>query len=606
MKLLTQSPRSSIFMKIVLTFLGVLAPLYALNLYMNESGQQTVRSEIVQSMNTKVELYVNLIESDIQRVIKLIETYVNDDDLMKLSTSTAIMSDIDRTDAILALKNKLNLVKTSSSFVHNVTAFIPELDRSVTSNDDAITAFDEAQFKALSVTTNRYETPYVIWNDRLFISVPYPDPATSGGRKPVFLLTVEVSQPALRSAMRTFTNNGETAVLSGNHLSYTVTSNNGSEEAEAAVPELVASTGSKQESEEGAMPPDRQIQKSITINGERHLVIAKSSSMLDSTLSIFVPEEEIFGSLSHYRWWMLWLTLSSIVIIVFFALSIYRIIQRPMHTLLRSFNKVEQGNLNLVVQYPLKDEFGFLFDRFNAMVRELNVLVHEVYEHKYRVRLAELRQLQSQINPHFLYNSFFILHRMAKLHDNDNIIRFTKYLGEYFQFITRDGMDEMALEMEVKYARTYTEIQAFRFGNRIHTEFGELPPGMEQLLVPRLILQPLIENAYNHGLENKLKDGWICVSFEQQHDTLVIAVEDNGDELDESKLHSLRMRLLSAEESAESTGLINVHRRIQIKYGHESGLSLSKGESGGLRAELRLPLIWEENENANVPIVDRG
>ena len=111
---------------------------------------------------------------------------------------------------------------------------------------------------------------------------------------------------------------------------------------------------------------------------------------------------------------------------------------------------------------------------------------------------------------------------------------------------------------------------------------------------------------YNHGLENKLKDGWICVSFEQQHDTLVIAVEDNGDELDESKLHSLRMRLLSAEESAESTGLINVHRRIQIKYGQESGLSLSKGESGGLRAELRLPLIWEENENANVPIVDRG
>jgi two-component system sensor histidine kinase YesM len=605
MKPLTKSPFSFIFMKIVLTFLGVLAPLYALNLYMNESGQNTLRTEIVQSMNTKVELYVNMIESDIQRVIKLIEIYVNDDDLMKLSTSNAIMSDIDRMDAILALKDKLSLVKASSSFVHNVSAFIPELDRSVTSNDDAITSFDESQFEALSVTTNRYESPYLMWDDRLFISVPYPDSTTSGGRKPVFLLTVEISQPALRIAMRKFTNNGETAVLSGNRLPYFITSDNVSVEAEDVVSELRASSGYSTAGGQGLIP-NHQLQNSITMNGERHLVIAKSSTMLDSTLSIFVPESEVFGSLSRYGWWMYLLTLLSIVIVVFFALSIYRIIQRPLRTLVRSFNKVEQGNLNLVVQYTLKDEFGFLFDRFNAMVRELNILVHEVYEHKYRVRLAELRQLQSQINPHFLYNSFFILHRMAKLHDNDNIIRFTKYLGEYFQFITRDGMDEMALEMEVKYARTYTDIQAFRFGSRIHTEFGELPAGTQQILVPRLILQPLIENAYNHGLENKLKDGRIRVSFELQNDKLVITVEDNGDEMDESKLHSLRMRLLSAEEFAESTGLINVHRRVQIKYGQGCGLTLSMGESGGLRAELWLLLNREENGNANVPIVDRG
>ncbi|UVI32022.1 sensor histidine kinase [Paenibacillus spongiae] len=605
MKFFRKSPFSSIFMKIVLTFLGVLAPLYALNLYMNEYGQNTVREEIVQSMNTKVELYVNLIESDIQRVIKLIVPYVNDEDLMKLSTASAIMSDIERTDAILALKNKLNLVKTSSSFVHNVIAFIPELDRTVTSNDDAINYFDEEQFNALSVITNRYESPFIMWHDRLFISVPYPDPSAYGGRKPVFLLTVEISKPALRSAMRQFTNNGETAVLSGNRPRYFITSNNGSEEAELAVSKLMESSDSSDPGGQNAAS-DRQIQKSVTMNGEQHLVIAKSSSMLDSTLSIFMPEDKIFGPINRYRWLMLMLTLSSVVIIVFFALSIYRIIQRPMRTLVRSFNKVEQGNLNLVVQYPLKDEFGFLFDRFNAMVRELNVLVHEVYEHKYRVRLAELRQLQSQINPHFLYNSFFILHRMAKLHDNENIIRFTKYLGEYFQFITRDGMEEMALEMEVKYARTYTDIQAFRFGSRIHTEFGELPKGTEQLHVPRLILQPLIENAYNHGLENKLKDGWIRVSFELQGDTLVIAVEDNGDELDESTLYSLRMRLLAAEESAESTGLFNVHRRVQIKYGQGCGLTLLAGESGGLRAELRLLLHREENGDANVPVVDRG
>jgi len=584
MKVITRAPRSSIFLKIVLTFLALLIPLYALNLYMNESGQETVRKEIVGSMNAKVELYVSLIESDFQRVIKLIEAYVNDVDLMKLSTAVDVMSDIERTDAILALKSKLDLVKSSNSFVHNVTAFIPLLNRSVSSNDDAISAFDEQAFKALSATTNRYESPYLLWQDRLFISVPYPEPPAPDRKEPVFLLTVEVSKPALRDAMRQFTNNGETAVLTGNRLNWSIAADNGLPGAEDAV--FQRRVGSVQS-------------QTLAVGGENYLVIDKSSDKLDTTLTILMPESAAFGPLERYRWWMLLLTLMSVVVVVSFSLSLYRIIQRPLRTLMRSFNKVEQGNLNLVVQYPLKDEFGFLFNRFNAMVRQLNVLVHEVYEHKYRVRLAELRHLQSQINPHFLYNSFFILHRMANLQDHDNIVRFTKYLGDYFQFITRDGMDEIPLEMEVKYARTYTEIQSFRFGSRIRSEFGELPPGLDNCLVPRLILQPLIENAYNYGLENKMKDGWIVVGFRQEPGTLVVSVEDNGEELDEGKLQDLRQRLLDPDKQTESTGLINVHRRIQIKFGQGSGLVLSRGQSGGLLAELRLPITKEEMDDAS-------
>ncbi len=583
MKIITQAPRSSIFMKIVLTFLALLIPLYTLNLYMNESGQETVRKEIVSSMNAKVELYVNLIESDFERVIKLIEAYVNDVDLMKLSTAVDVMSDIERTDAILALKSKLNLVKTSNSFVQNVIAFIPRLDRSVTSNDNAIVAFDEEAFLALSVATNRYESPYLLWKDRLFISVPYPDPP-SGKKAPVFLLAVEVSKPALREALRQFTNNGETAVLTGNRLPWSIVDDKSLPEAEAAVLQR----------QSGSAPG-----QTLNVGGEKYLVIDKSSAKLDTTLSILMPESAAFGSLERYRWWMLLLTLMSVVIVIFFALSLYRIIQRPLRTLIRSFNKVEQGNLNIVVQYPLKDEFGVLFNRFNTMVRELNVLVHEVYEHKYRVRLAELRHLQSQINPHFLYNSFFILHRMAKLRDHDNIVRFTKYLGDYFQFITRDGKDEISLQLEVKYARTYTEIQSFRFGSRIRSEFAELPAELERYLVPRLILQPLIENAYNYGLENKMTDGWIAVAFRQEPDMLVVSVEDNGEELDERKLQELRQMMLDPERQTESTGLINVHRRVQIKYGPESGLILSRGEGGGLLAELKLPLKKGEDDDAS-------
>ncbi|WP_309118525.1 histidine kinase [Paenibacillus sp.] len=578
------SPQHSIFYKIVLTFLCLLLPLCGLNLFMNDSGAGIVRSEIVHSMDGKVELYVDLIESDFDRVIQLIQTYVNDDDLLMLSSAASVMSDVERTKAILSLKRKIDLVKTSSRFVENASAFIPLLDRTVTSNDNSIASFDEAQFEALSATTNRYDAPFLRYGEHLYISVPYPDPALSGGRPPQFLLTVEVSERALRETLKRFANNGEKAVLSSNLFDWAVRSDDGF----GAVPAASAPTSGD----------------SVRLDGERYLVVSQSSDRLETTLTIFAPERRIFGPLTKYRTWLLLMSIFSVVVILFFALSLHRIIERPLRTLVRSLSQVEKGNLQVAVAYERKDEFGFLFTRFNAMVRQLNVLVHEVYEQKYLVRLAELRQLQSQINPHFLYNSFFILHRMATLRDNDNIARFTKYLGDYFRYITRDGASNVPLSEEVNNARTYTDIQAFRFGRRIVASFGDPPNEWEDFRVPRLILQPLIENAYAHGLENKTKDGRLVVEFRAAEETLIVVVEDNGEHLAEETLQQLRQRLAAPESAAESTGLLNVHRRLQIMFGKDNGLTLSRGAEGGLRVELRIPRR-REGEVAIVSSVDR-
>ncbi len=578
------SPQHSIFYKIVLTFLSLLIPLCGLNFLMNDSGSGIVRSEIVHSMDGKVALYVDLIESDFDRVIQLIQTYVNDEDLLMLSSAATVMSDVERTEAILSLKHKIDLVKTSSRFVENVSAFIPMLDRTVTSNDNYITSFDAAQFEALSATTNRYDAPFLQYGRSLFISVPYPDPALSGGRAPQFLLTVEVSGRALGEALKQFANNGEKAVLAANRFPWAVSSD------DAFRTSVAPSTGAAS--------------GSVSVKGERYLVVSKSSDRLDTTLTIFAPEHHIFGPLAKYRNWLLLMSIFSGVVIVFFAFSLHRIIERPLRTLVRSLSQVEKGNLQVTVAYARKDEFGFLFTRFNAMVRQLNVLVHEVYEQKYLVRLAELRQLQSQINPHFLYNSFFLLHRMATLRDNDNIARFTKYLGDYFRYITRDGAMNVPLAEEVNNARTYTDIQAFRFGRRIRATFVDPPKPLEELRVPRLILQPIIENAYAYGLENKTKDGRLLVDFIAAEEALIVVVEDNGEELSEETLQLLRGRLAAPEAAAESTGLINVHRRLRIMFGTEGGVSLTRGAEGGLRVELRIP-FGGEGEGSIASFADR-
>ncbi|HZG88180.1 sensor histidine kinase [Paenibacillus sp.] len=573
MKPLWKAPADSIFYKIVMTFLGLLVPLCGLNFMMNDSGASIVRDEITRSMEDKVKLYVHLIESDFVRVIELVQTYVNDEDLMMLSTAAPVMTEVEKTEAILALKQKIDLVKSSSRFVENASAFIPLLDRTVSSNDNYIAAFDREQFEALAVTTNRYEAPFLLWDDRLFVSVPYPDPAlTEGARPPQFLLTVEVSERALRETLRQFTNNGEVARLAVDSLRWSIRSDGVGEIAPAESGDL--------------------------------FVVSHASERIDASLSISMPKAQAFGPLHRYRTWLLWIACLSAIVVVFFAFSVHRIIDRPLRTLVRSLGMVEKGNLQVEVSYPRKDEFGFLYNRFNAMVKQLNVLVHEVYEQQYRVRLAELRQLQSQINPHFLYNSFFLLHRMATLQDNDNIARFTSYLGDYFRFITRDGESDTRLDDEANHARTYTEIQAFRFGPRIRAEFGELPPEAAELRVPRLILQPLIENAYTHGLEKKTKDGRLRVGFRTDGNALSIVVEDNGETLAEDALRELRERLRAPETSAESTGLLNVHRRLRIRYGAPYGLSLERSIEGGLLAELRIPLE-KEGEMTDVPLIDR-
>jgi two-component system sensor histidine kinase YesM len=207
---------------------------------------------------------------------------------------------------------------------------------------------------------------------------------------------------------------------------------------------------------------------------------------------------------------------------------------------------------------------------------------------------AELKQLQSQINPHFLYNSFFILNSLAKTGDQERIELFTNMLGEYFRFITRNGEDNVKLSDEVRHSRMYTEIQKLRFSRRIAVEFQELPEELALVKVPRLIIQPIIENAYEHSLEKLPGEGLLRVSFEATSDEIRISVEDNGADITDDEIAELEKRLEDTDQSHEMTGLINIHRRIVLTYGKGSGLFLSRSCLNGLKVVIVITLT-EEN-----------
>jgi two-component system sensor histidine kinase YesM len=164
--------------------------------------------------------------------------------------------------------------------------------------------------------------------------------------------------------------------------------------------------------------------------------------------------------------------------------------------------------------------------------------------------------------------------------------QFCLYIGQYFQFITRNDEDEIPLELEVEHSRTYVDMQSICYGERIQVSFaGDVPA----IHVPRLILQPIIENAYKHALGNMVKRGELKVHSDQKENVFVIYVEDNGQSITDKEIELLQKKLRhSTNHIEETTGIINVHRRIQLRYGEEYGIALSRSDLGGLQVRIKL------------------
>ncbi|HZG78060.1 MAG TPA: histidine kinase [Paenibacillus sp.] len=570
----------SIFVKLILMFLVVITPLYALGLLINDRGEESVRAEIANSLESRVEFYMNALETEIERMVQLEREYIFDKDLQRLAFAMPIMDEYERTQRIISVGSKLKVIKSSSAYIRSVKAYVPSYKYAITS-DDLTTNLIPEEYEAMVASIGHPGGTVYHWNGRYFVNRAYPD-ATQFDPERSYILSIELSVPALESSLAGFANyEGSGAAL---------LSANGEWSMEGGSDIDVASMLAKLRSEGGGGIGVAGETRSVPSGDRAYLTTALSSELLQATLVVFIPSREVLGKLDTYRNWFWILSLVSMFVIFLFSVWIYRLIHRPLSRLVRSFRSVEKRRLELIEDTGNRDEFGYLYRQFNAMVSELKVLIHTVYEQKIRAQSSELKQLQSQINPHFLYNSFFILYRLAKLKDLDSVVRFSQYLGEYFQYITRDAAHQVRLESEVNHAKAYVEIQTVRFSDRIQAELEPLPPRFASLAVPRLFLQPLVENAYKYGLEHKTNGGWIRISFETEGDLLRVVVEDNGPGMTDEEAEALRIRLNASSDEVETTGLVNVHRRLCIMYGERCGIRVSRSELGGLRVEAALLL----------------
>ncbi|MCQ6563893.1 sensor histidine kinase [Paenibacillus mendelii] len=482
---------SKIYTNLIFAFLIVIAPIYIVSLKINEYGEQAVREEIEHSMQSRVHFYIHLLENEFSRIVYMQKAFINDRELLRLGTASQALSSNEFREAVYSVNSRLKSMMNSSEYIADADVFLPEAERIVS----VVSLFDKLpteEYEALKSTDG--SNPFVYWNNRLFVSFPYSELALINNESPVFLVSAEISQKEVTEVLdRLKIDSRGGAMIIGVDGEWIVSSDGErSIEMRAALPAIA---GKKTD-------PGGTISL-FEIEGERHWVAMERSDSLGITLAMYMPEEALLGKHKRYEGWFWLLSGISVLVVALFSYWIFRQIHQPIKRLVRAFEQVEKGNLAVSVTENRSDEFNYLYRQFNAAVKKIDELIHEVYEQKYRANLSELRHLQSQINPHFLYNSFFILSRMTKYEDYESINKLSNYLGAYFRFITRTHAEEVSMEEEAEHAKTYVHIQTFRFEERIEADFAELPGEYAGVRTPRLILQPIVENVYEHGLKNK-------------------------------------------------------------------------------------------------------
>ena len=290
--------------------------------------------------------------------------------------------------------------------------------------------------------------------------------------------------------------------------------------------------------------------------------------------------------------------LASIVCSVVYS----KAISRPIRELSEEMKTITLNEYSGSTLESREDEIGILQDSFNHMITRNKELIAQQYQAKLEKRNAQLRALQAQINPHFMYNTLQVIGGMALEKDAPEVYSVTLALSDILRYSLNFSKEMVCLEEEVEYLKSYVMIQNERFGGKVQLKL-ELEPDTRKCLIPKLILQPLAENSFEHGLLNKAGDWLLTVeSHITPEGDLLICIKDNGIGFDSERLAQIREKIeldtVKALNSGSHIGLANVHARIKLRSAKEGhGVSIDSSPETGTTVSVRMQALYEEGES---------
>lgn len=284
------------------------------------------------------------------------------------------------------------------------------------------------------------------------------------------------------------------------------------------------------------------------------------------------------------------LSIFSLILLCFITIKFSKYlnaaIHRPLQHVLNHIENMNTNNFEEEIKHEGIDEFEYVTESFNKIKNLLESYIKKNYEQEINMKQMELSHLQGQIKPHFLYNCFFNIANMCKTYDVDKIEQMTLGLAKYYRYITRTDHKFVKLEEEYEYMKNYVAVQQIRFEGRVEIDIDALPEVLKSLHVPRLILQPVVENAYKYVFEKIESEGKLHIRVKEQGNFMLIQIEDNGQFIGLEQIDSLRERIQMGKEPI--TGLMNIKKRLNY-INEKNDIIVDQGELGGLAVILK---VW--------------
>ncbi|MFC5468170.1 sensor histidine kinase [Cohnella suwonensis] len=346
---------------------------------------------------------------------------------------------------------------------------------------------------------------------------------------------------------------------------------------------------------EMSAPAHDPIQTVTLQNGKEAFMVRQWLEQTDWQMVTVIPKSDLAADSQIIRNQVAWLAAIVGLIALALAYFISYSMTRRISALAATMKETQNGRPVPFEGHLGRDELGTLGRTYNLMIKRISELMNDQLEAGNRLREAELRTLQAQINPHFLYNTLDMMNWYARRNSGKEIVEILESVSRFYKLVLNRGNDVVSLKDEIAQISAYFAIQNKRFNGSLKLVL-KLDEELLQYMVLKLILQPLVENAILHGILCKEeKSGTVTISVSRRADDLLIQVEDDGVGMPEKVLENFRRNIPAVTDSSETTGsgfgLRNVQERIRLHYGGTYGIEIASEAGVGTIVELRIPTV---------------
>ncbi len=569
-------------------FIVCVIPLFFCFIYLYINSYQTVEEMVISSTLSRNYNQAKEIDKQIYQLQKRQnECIVNDNMKFLVFDNINSYSDYEVSNAKLQILQAINIINTSNDISENVEIFFPENNLHISTENGIsdISSEMESDLKNKIDSLNSNSYPYLENEIYIINSDIRIDPLSDK----IPLITM-LSTVSTQKIMEEINRQNELNIYNSKYVLQ-----------QGSTGEVLQSTYSLEgKNVSKFLTVDKKEQQGYVtekINGESYIVTYTRLNSVDMILYELIPSKVIFSDINNIQIFFYFSVLFFVIMGMIFYLLNNRLYYKPTNILVDAFKELRENNFKVRIQEnSFISEYDTLYKSFNETIVVLNDLIHKNAESKILIKEAQLKQLQFQINPHFLYNCFFILNSMIRMENYEDVEKMSNLLGTFLKYITKDKDGFVVLKEEDKYARVYSEIQLCRFSRRINIKLMELPKEIEGLVVPQLLIQPLIENCFIHGMKDVSENGIIKMSYEISENLICICVEDNGTNLSPEDIQKITNSIegKNLDGESDSVALENIHKRLMTAFGVGSGLFAYKSQLGGLKIVAKLYLRKED------------